>query len=442
MKKTLCFVVAALLLFSLTLTGCGNEKADPGGAEKPEVGEDTGQAEKPKEATISFWYTANEADPNDRDNNWQVENIELFTKANPHIKIEKTVIGGAGGQNFRTKLVAEAASGNLPDVFMTWSGDKLAPMVRMGAVMALDDVIAGDPALKEVVNPDNLGNCTFDGKVYALPDAMDCLGVFYNKELFEQYNLTPPKNIDDLIKVSKTFKENDIIPVALGNSVKWVTQIPYTYILTDLDPALFETPKEELDFSTQVFKDAGKQLKEIVDAGVFMDNFNGVAPAESRAAFTEGKAAMHIQGTWQTRGVEKALGDKAGFIPFPTKSGQAEYMLKVLPKGYAVSAETKEKEVALAFLKFMFTEERQVAFAQNGVLLPTKNINLDAESIGPLYSEIVKTHGNYKGVESVQTLAPNVAVSEEVKSVIQNITTDADIDEQFNMLQEFNKENK
>ncbi|SHH42388.1 Binding-protein-dependent transport system inner membrane component [Clostridium grantii DSM 8605] len=82
----------------------------------------------------------------------------LFMKENPHIKIEKVVIGGAGGDNYRTKLASEAAVGNLTDIFMTWLGVRLEPMVQMGTVMPLDDIISEDEALSCMVDRSVLDN--------------------------------------------------------------------------------------------------------------------------------------------------------------------------------------------------------------------------------------------------------------------------------------------
>ena len=438
MKKLLCTMTASMIAVSVLLSGCGSKsETQPSATKAPE---------KPKEVKISLWYTANEADPNDRDHTWQVENIDAFMQANPNIKVEKTVIGGAGGENYRTKLSAEAASGNAPDVYMTWFGGDLKPLVSMGAAMPLNDIVEKDAALKEVINVENQSTAAFDGKIYALNDVADLTGLFYNKELFTKYSLTPPKTIDELIAVSKKFRENGIIPVAMGNNVKWTPGIGHIAIYADM--VGYEAYKKNiettnLDLSHKEFKDTMKKFNELVKAKIFSDNFNGVAPAEARATFETGKAAMFLQGTWNLGSIQKALGEKAGFIPFPGVNAKETYIVKSINKGYAINGKTKEKDAAVSFFKLMFSKDRQVALAYKGALLSTKNIPVDTSKTGPLYSDIMKlTNAPHRTIQQASVFA-NKAVKPELELSYQLATAEnADVDAIFEKLQKFNLQNK
>jgi raffinose/stachyose/melibiose transport system substrate-binding protein len=68
--------------------------------------------------TITFWYTADESNPNDFSRVWHKKNIELFEQQYPNVKIEATVV--ADGNDYLTKISTEMAAGNAPDVFRTW----------------------------------------------------------------------------------------------------------------------------------------------------------------------------------------------------------------------------------------------------------------------------------------------------------------------------------
>lgn len=435
LKRMFC-IFCILLMAASMLTGCVPNVASQN---------TTTAAEQPKEATVSLWYTANEADPNDVDNVWITETLELFAKEYPHIKIEKTVIGGAGGENYRAKLAAEIASGNTPDIFMTWMAQSLAPFVKQKAVMPLNDIVEQDPELKAMINLNNMKDATFDGKYYSIPGAISLIGLFYNKEIFNKYNLQVPKSVDELYNVSKVFKENGLTPIALGNNVKWVITIPYMTLLCDnigYDEYNRRVAEQDFDFSKQEFKDAMTKLVEIVNQGVFTENFNAIAPAESKAVFENGEAAMFLQGTWNASSVEKALGEKAGFTSFPTISGE-QFLVKTPSKGFAVAAQPKEKDAVLTLFKFMHSKERQAAFAKVGNIPALNGISLDPATTGPLFKELVALNESpVKGISQFDDVAIVTAVKNEFRNTVQACTAGDDINTLFDNLQKFMEMNK
>lgn len=232
MKKNLLFILAVLLIGGMMLAGCGKKDEVAKTTDENQGGQNE-ENEKEK-VEINVWYTANESDPNDRDHAWMSENIELFQKENENITIKTTIIGGAGGADYRTKLSAEIAANNAPDVFMTWGWGRMAPFAEAGKLYDLTDFIQNDPEISKVINEDNLGGVTFDGKYYGIPDAVDLHGLFYNKQLFEENNLELPTSVDELIELCDIFSQKGITPISFGNSVTWAVAIPYSTLLADI----------------------------------------------------------------------------------------------------------------------------------------------------------------------------------------------------------------
>ncbi len=448
MKKILS-IVLVLSFFVFLFVGCGNSQESA--TNDNETNEEAGKSnnvssdeEVKEEVTIQFWYTANESDPNDPYNLWNSKNVELFMEKNPHIKIEKVIIGGAGGENYRTKLTSEAAVGNLPDIFMTWLGTRLEPMVTMGSVLPLDDMISQDEKMSTMVDRSVLSKAIFDDKIYALPKSSDAEGIFYNKLLFEEYNLELPKSLEELIEVSKVFNENGLTAISLGNSVSWVTEIPYSYILLDLDPDIYTKMKNnEISYDDPVFKEAAQKLKMLVDEGVFGENFNGIAPAEARAEFIEGNAAMFLQGTWNITALKEGMGKNVGFIPFPTVSENTSMVLKTSPHGYAISKETEHLEEVMEFYKFMMSEERLLELADEfSIILPWSSIEVEPKEDNPLYNDVVDAFADYeKSFDLISTYTQNDAIGKEISVAIQAITSGADIEETFDKLEAYRKQN-
>lgn len=455
MKKILSIILVLSLIMSL-FVGCGSEKDTTSNSDtkSEEASKETDSSsseevkeevkEEKEEVTIEFWYTANESDPKDPYNLWNSKNIELFMEANPHITIEKVIIGGAGGENYRTKLTSEAAVGNLPDIFMTWLGSRLEPMVKLGSVLPLDEMVSEDEAMSAMIDRSVLSKAIFDDKIYAIPKASDAEGLFYNKALFEEYNLDLPKSLDDLIQVSKVFNDNGIASIALGNSVSWVTQIPFSYILLDLDPDIYsKMTNETISYDDPVFIEAAQKLKMLVDENVFLENFNGIAPAESRAEFIEGNAAMFLQGTWNIAALKDGMGENVGFIPFPTVSENSSLVLKTSPHGYAISKESEHLEEVKEFYKFMMSEERLLELADEfSIILPWGSIEVEPKTDNPVYNDVANVFASYnESFDLVSTYTKNDAIGIELGVAIQAITAGADIDETFEKLEAYRKQN-
>ena len=122
---------------------------------------------------------------------------------------------------YKEKLVVAVSSGECPDIYQTWSGGPMIEYVEAGFGQPLDEYI-DKYNLKDVLMDAALEQGTYNGKVYGLPVLNVAIsGIYYNKEMFEQYNLEVPTTISDLEKVCDTLVENGITPFALANASKW-----------------------------------------------------------------------------------------------------------------------------------------------------------------------------------------------------------------------------
>ncbi|WP_159434049.1 ABC transporter substrate-binding protein [Clostridium grantii] len=247
-----------------------------------------------------------------------------------------------------------------------------------------------------------------------------------------------------MVEISKVFAENGIKPISVGNSVAWVTTIPYSYILLELDPDIFDKMNNNsVSYDDLVFIEVAKKLEMLVDEGVFGENFNGIAPAESRAEFIEGKAAMFVQATWNLPALNKDMSENVGVIPFPTVNGNNSFVLKTSPPGYAISQNTEHKEEVIQFYKFMMSEERLRELADDfSVILPWNSIEVSQKSDNTSYNDVVKAFAEYNTpFDLVKTYTVNSAIEKEVEIAIQAITGGSDIQTIFEKLEKYRKQN-
>lgn len=122
---------------------------------------------------------------------------------------------------YKEKLVIAMSSGECPDMYTSWSGGPMNEYIKSGYAQPLDDLYE-KYGLKDRFMEGALEQASYDGKLYAIPvKNISVAGIYYNKDLFEKYNIEVPKTLEDLEKACDTFLENGITPFTLANSTKW-----------------------------------------------------------------------------------------------------------------------------------------------------------------------------------------------------------------------------
>ena len=137
---------------------------------------------------------------------------------------------------------------------------------------------------------------------------------------------------------------------------------------------------KEADFANDAFVNAGKYLQEIVNRNMFNESIVAISQEEAGNKFKAGESAMIIDGSWSVPGYAETLGEDVGIFNFPEiegGTGSSDDWLMNFDEGFAISSGTKNQPVAEAFLAFIFSPERQAAYAETGALIACKNVNYD-----------------------------------------------------------------
>src|SRR5690348_4353526 len=116
--------------------------------------------------------------------------VARFEQANPGYKVESShVLNDA----YKAKLKIAFGAGQPPCVFDTWGGGGLREYVKSGQVADLTPFLKQNPAFTDRFLPTSWSAVTTDGKIYGVPEENIAIAVvFYNKDLFQKYHLSPP----------------------------------------------------------------------------------------------------------------------------------------------------------------------------------------------------------------------------------------------------------
>jgi raffinose/stachyose/melibiose transport system substrate-binding protein len=147
---------------------------------------------------------------------------------------------------------------------------------------------------------------TLDGKVLALPLESLEWGYLYNKKIFKDQGITPPQTLDEMKTVVEKLKAAKITPFELAFQESWIPQLMMALSLGGT------VSSAHPDFVDKMNKGQGS-YKEVADVFNIIDVImqNGTAKpfevggAAGSADFANGKAAMWVQGTWQSETILK-----------------------------------------------------------------------------------------------------------------------------------------
>ncbi|HEX3078057.1 MAG TPA: ABC transporter substrate-binding protein [Lachnospiraceae bacterium] len=322
-RKLLSLVLAVILMASM-LSACSKEekKKDTPVSSDTQVTEDKNDsnaakvedttavtdADKKKPVTLTTVSMYGGTDPNAE--NYQ--NIcAKFMEENPYITIEDD--SQSADQDWKTKIAADFAVGNEPDVIQYFTDANASDVLAANKFVTIDEIkavypdYAGetlDSAMKAASNP--------DGVQRAVPTTGYWEGLFCNKDLFDQYNLELPTDWDKLVTAINTFKENAIVPIAVS-----LNNVPHYWVEFLMLSAA--GPDEYASVPTTVPESFAKGLdmiKTLRDMGAFPVDTDTIDNDLAGELFKSKQAAMQLDGSWYAGGITDQ--DNTVVVTFPT----------------------------------------------------------------------------------------------------------------------------
>lgn len=298
-----------------------------------------------------------------------------YMAEHPGVQINLTILEN---EALKDKIAVEMQSGNPPDLFQSWGGGTLAQQVEAGLVRAVDDEIAD---VQDAIIPAALSMTQVDGVQYGLPYNLGAVGIWYNKDLFEQAGIdAPPATWEELLADVQTFKDAGIVPISLAGMDTWTQMFWWAYLATRIGgQEAMNTAITTGDWSGESFVKAGEELKRLVDSEPFQTGFLAANHDAQEGEFGNGRAAMMLQGQWAA-GAQRSnsesgegLGDALGWFPFPEVEGGAGVATDVFGGGdnYVVGRDAPAE--AVEFLKYLTSNPAAVDgwVALNDGTLPT-----------------------------------------------------------------------
>lgn len=287
--------------------------------------------------------------------------VAEFEKQNPDINIE---MENVSDEAIKDKLTVIASGGDMPDIYMSWTGERVKRFARGGKALDLTPYLEEDSEWADSFLPAFLNNSTIDGSTYAIPYRSGIMYMMYNKEVFETNNYEIPETWDEFLALCEKIKnDTDVTPIAFGNSSPWYASwwigmlnammVPADVMDKDYDPSSGAFTDENYVKAVQAFLDLN-------DKGYFGDHVNSKDYYQVREEFCAGKSAMMLDATPQFTQYDDGVGaENWGFFKIPTMEGAAGDPGTVGGGGEAwmISSTCEHPDEAVKFLKFMTSKE-------------------------------------------------------------------------------------
>ncbi|HEY8283390.1 MAG TPA: extracellular solute-binding protein [Chloroflexota bacterium] len=272
---------------------------------------------------------------------------------------------GAGSQSVTGLLQLKAKNKDAADLAYT-TEDSVGTLVLSGIVAPRpkDLLSAADMARYQTgaINATNV-----NGVAYSVPQVVDGLALYYNKQFVQ----TPPATWPQLITMAKKLTK--------GNRYGFLFYITgglyYTYwAFHAYGGYVFGSASGKPDPTNIGLANAGS-----LQATTFLKSLAAIVPpttdyAAADSNFAAGKAAMTINGPWALAGYEKALGMNLGAAPIPTLPNGKTAQTFIGVRVWVVNNFSKNQAAAWDLAKYLSLNGQVISGTYEGRLPSFKTV--------------------------------------------------------------------
>lgn len=223
---------------------------------------------------------------------------EIYKKNNPGVDIINATVAGGAGTNAKTVLKTRLQGGQPPDSWQVHAGKELTAYVDANQMQPLTAFFK-EQGFDKVMPKLLLDQITYKSEIWSVPVNIHRSNVlWYNKKIFDQNNLQPPKTVDDFYKVAEALKAKGITPLAVGGKDKFETPHLFESVLLatfgpDDYAKLFQPGAKWDDPRLDQALNTAKKMLEYSNA-----DRSALGWADAMQLVLDGKAGMTIMGDW------------------------------------------------------------------------------------------------------------------------------------------------
>lgn len=395
-KRTNLSLIYLFVAFAVLLSAC-KPAAQEAATQEPT------QPTTTEEITLNYWTEESQASPYGQ----KIEEMaRKFEAAHPGVKVVFTYMT-MDDLNKTIPLALSQPDG--PDVAEVNNGySVMGNVVKAGLLLPLNDY-ATKYGWDKLISPGLLARMSFTpdgtefgkGNLYGMALSAEIVGVYYNKKIFADNNVSIPKTFEEFEADLQLFKDKGVVPLAmaaLGSDAVTAVQTPMAilHLLTTrqwLDDFAFGRPNVSYD-TPEVVKSA-EIFQNWAKAGYFYPGYEGIGSSDMAGFFAKGEAAMMLAGNWWSSTVIEVAPNQFGFFILPAYEGKPPAMsIGGLGFPHSISAKSQHPDLAAEFINTIFSQEAADLYASVGQLPSRPITDAQKAKVDTLLADMITAFEN------------------------------------------------
>ncbi len=251
--------------------------------------------------------------------------------------------------------------------------------------------------------------------IYEVPHMIDAIGMFYNKDVFEEHGVEVPTTKDEFLKALQTLKDGGVAPITVGArngyAIGWIFGVM-------MESVMGTEKVEELLYGDGKWNDpevvkVAEMLAEWVDEGYITKESVTQTQADSKFRFLSKQAAMESEGTYLiTDLADQNLQDSVDMFMMPSfVDGKTAKPVGGVGQTWVVPTKAVNVDYAEKWLGFILSEDFSniVLNFPDYNFIPASKASMDIEPV----VEVLKSA--MKQIEEGSGYNPSVFIGVEAK---------------------------
>ena len=279
--------------------------------------------------------------------------VDAFTSENAGITITINAPADSG-----TVLKTRLTKNDIPDIIACGGDTNYTELQSAGMLLDLSSEVSNiqESYLEMLYDVNSDGTAV----AYGVPYATNASGILYNVDMFNELGLTVPETWDELIAVCEAVEAAGKTPFELTFADNWTCLPPWNSMAPVIPDASFTADRKE---NKTTFAETHREVLEkyatILEYA--QNDYMGTTYADGNKLFSEGQAAMMINGNWAIAEFMKTNPDfNVDLFAFPsTNDASKNTVTSGIDVLFAVSSQSTsaEQEAAKKFVQFMLEQD-------------------------------------------------------------------------------------
>lgn len=212
-----------------------------------------------------------------------------------------------------------------------------------------------------------LGCFSQNGNIYAIPRDLSNLVLYVNKDIFKKNNVEYKRKIEslgELVEIAQKLTSENNFGINFEDG-----QIYWLYYLAANGGSILSDDLSSFTLNSKESISALNLYSDFVNKYHIAPSKSDIGSMTTAQMFMNGKIAMYLSGRWLTPVFRENITFDWDIIEFPSSLENKVY---VDSSGWAVSKNSKKKNEAVKFIKYLSATNSITKFTQTGLILPAR----------------------------------------------------------------------